>query len=196
MSAVFFPSAPLRSRTVVDGMGFHGTTRQFARFCPRAKAVSGSATAGLGIFFSSDLRVAAHFTLRPHVINEGYAHPMGSRHLLNDPWEFDMDPFLPDAHVIQAQLRLTNPYHSTAVNFARWVEHLRHLPDARLQVARCRAELIHAGHDGVLVAAWNIKDACPDGRKPCLEFDADTWIMFNPDQITIETRADVLSAWV
>jgi len=172
-------------------LAYHGSTARFTAFNPAAPAVAGSATARLGIFLSADPRIAAHFTLRPWVISDGYAHPAGSRSLLDDPWQFDPDPFLPRAAVATVALAWRHPFPMQASDWARWIERVARQANPAASVAAFRHWCERSGHDGVLVQAHDGQGAV----RPSLETDAPTYIAFRPDQVTLERWTDAADAW-
>lgn len=169
-------------------IAYHGTNRRFDQFRRHAPAASGSPTRELGTFFSEAPRVAAHFALRPEVINEAYLDPQGSGCLLDDPWQLDSDPFLPHAQVVRARLGFARPAWVNPLDFAQWVEGLRHLPAsiAGVQVAAWREQLLQDGHDGIGMRAH---------AALCVEYAGVTWIALDLATIQIQGRLWVEDLW-
>jgi hypothetical protein len=172
---------------------FHGSVNRFAQFeaTPRRRATV-APTAGLGTFCVEDPRIAAHFTLRPHVLAAGYAHPLGSRILTDDPWALDSDPFLPGAGVAQVHLHLVAP---VLLSVNTWLALMADLDRVPQRVTDLRDIWQSRGHDGVRIEAWDGNPLADGERLPSVETDAVTWVAFAPQALTIERWLDPADAW-
>jgi hypothetical protein len=171
---------------------YHGTTRAFDAFDPAAPLASGSLTATFGTFFSTSAPIAEHFTLKPEVVDAGYDTEEGSRSLVRDPWRFDPAPFQANARVIAADVILQRPLVMDALAWMALVDqvHSTMEPDALVRAWRQSWEA--AGHDGLLISAWDGQCTDADGVTPSVETDADTYVVFDarPVQILGSQPAD------
>lgn len=172
----------------IDVVAYHGTARDFQAFSAESVQASGSATACLGTFFSASPAVAAHFTLKPEVISAGYDSAAGSRSLVRNPWQFDAQPFMANAMVLMARIRLYNPL---VLGVGEWVDIVESLQDIQHPEAVAIRHLQRwslRGHDGVLVRRWDAYKPLPGGRWASVETDAETYIVFDASRVPILER--------
>lgn len=181
------PDEPLRA------LVYHGTTRSFAEFAERPPIASGSSTALLGTFFSASAQIAAHFTLKPDVMDEGY--DVGSRSLIQDPWQFDSSPFQEGSRVAIVQLELRHPKVIAALAWMSWVEEIHGDFECEMRVAAWRQQLKKAGHDGLLIEAWDGVSKDTDGVYPSVETDATTYVLFDASQAQIQGWQEASVCW-
>lgn len=157
---------------------YHGTTESFARFEETGRC-NGSPTGALGVFLTSDPRVAAHFTINSDVVDRGYDLIRGSRTLISDPWTVASGhPFLPGARVLACSADVRNSFRMSAVEWMALVEAAQDWGgDARLSAFR--DGLLAAGHDGILIEAWDGHSLDTEDCEPCCEYDATTVCVFD-----------------
>lgn len=175
--------------------GYHGTTQTFETFDRLADQASGSITAQLGVFVSASPQIAAHFTLKPDVLDAGYDSHEGSRSLIRDPWRYDRQPFLPNAHVLDVAFDFNRPKHLDAIAWMTLVDGLQGVNGAQAQVERLREAWLEAGHDGLIIAAWDGESTDADGVVPSVEMDADTYVIFQPETVQILERRAAETCW-
>lgn len=178
-------------------VAYHGSLRRFERFAALPpRRLSGSTSAALGVFCVEDARIAAHFTLRRHVINEGYEDAQGSRLLRDDPWALDADPFERTASVARVHVRLRSPKVWTLPEWIAWLEDLEARPPSEqaVRVAAQKEAWQAAGHDGLCILAWDGQPLA-GGRLPTVETDATTWVAFQADRCEVVCWTDAVSAW-
>lgn len=176
----------------LHALAYHGSLRRFDTFQSHPdQRMTRSPTARFGTFCIEDPRIAASFTLRPHVLNAGYRSPQGSRSLWEDPWALDEDPFDRGASVAEVEVRLIHPKTLSALTWVDIVEQARVSPEkAQHHLERWQA----AGHDGLRIDAWNPDEFAPSGQ-PSLETDAITWVAFHPSALRIQHWFDAEDAW-
>lgn len=168
---------------------YHGTASPpFDRFRvgPSGDAGSGHNSARLGVFLTGCPRIAATFALKPDVIDKGYDTMAGSRSLLRNPYAFDEDPFLPDAAVLTCEADLG---HAFPISASAWCD----LVDAAAcgepdpfgpLLAGARA----AGCDHIAIARALPGERDSLGCRPSMEYDAETWVVFDPAAVAIVAR--------
>lgn len=163
---------------------YHGSCQRFERFvlAPPRRATS-APTAHWGCYCVADPRVAAHFTLRPHVLEEGYQSPEGSRCLLDDPWLLDPDPYLPGAGVARVAVHFNRPLHMAALDWAKLVEKSKQAPH---QTEHQWENWKKAGYDGLIIAP------APQGVLG-IEATSTTWLAFYPEALRVLSWQDVLT---
>lgn len=167
-------------------VAYHGTTAHFEQFEVGCAGVSGSSTSSLGGFFSTDPAIAAHFTLKPDVVDAGYDSAAGSRSLLSHPGRYDPMPFLDHARVAEVELVLERPYLMSAQAWADWVDDIHGImTDPEADVKAFRQHLLDQGHDGIQIEAWDGQRAA-DGTAPSVETDAVSFVVFNREQVTLK----------
>jgi hypothetical protein len=173
-------------------VAYHGSLRRFPSFVAQpTRRMTVSPTSHFGTFCVADPKIAAHFTLRPHVISEGYQSPQGSRILRDDPWWIDPDPFEVGASVAEVEGILHNPRILTA---KAWVE-LVEMLSAEPHVARAMHQMWQKrGHDGLCIEAWD-KTLNARGQTPSVETDATTWVVFDPSALRVKRWFDAVNAW-
>lgn len=175
------------------GQAYHGSLRRFPRFAvtPVHRATV-APTARLGTFCVEDPRIAAHFTLRPHVISAGYRHADGSRILRDDPWSLDEDPFLPGASVACVSVTLTNP---KLMSVNEWLTLMGGLNRAPHLTPTVLDHWRQKGHDGLRIEAWRERAPMAFAGRPSVETDAVTWVAFDPQALVITDWMDATDAW-
>lgn len=182
---------------MIKTLAYHGSLNRFTHFAGQPpRRMSGSASATLGVFCVTDARIAAHFTLRRHVINEGYASAAGSRLLRDDPWDLDPDPFEATAAVARVIVAARHPKVWSAPEWLKWLATVEALP-APLQamaVARQRKAWLALGHDSLCIQPWD-GVSLVQGSLPSVETDATTWVAFAPDQVTVLDWRPAVTAW-
>lgn len=173
-------------------LAYHGSLRRFEVFeAQPPRRMSASPTTSFGVFCVADPRIAAHFTLRPHVVSEGYQSPEGSRILRDNPWWIDPDPFEPGASVASVAVSLRRPKVFSAVDWSVLVETLQQSP----LVAQAMHEAWQKqGYDGLRIDAWDQNPGLR-GKLPSVETDATTWVAFDPAAIRVRNWFDAISAW-
>lgn len=174
---------------------YHGTTRTFDVFDPAPEQASGSLTATWGTYFSASPQIAAHFTLKPEVVDAGYDTDEGSRSLVRDPWQFDAAPFQAGAQVLTAEVTLNNPKVMDAVTWVALVEDLHGDLDPMPRARALRAAWEADGHDGLFIPAWDGHHTDADGMTPSVETDADTWVVFDAHSVRIVARQAAETPW-
>ena len=175
---------------------FHGTSTKPAQFEKAPPAVGGegfawSATRCLGIFFSECPRIAAHFALRPEVVDAGYDTPQGSALLRKDPWRLSPDPFQPAAEVLTC--RLPDEVRLFPVPLLEWID-LCETRDATFWLT-WRRELQARGFEGLRVEGWDGESEHPEFGPPCVEYHAPTVVCFDARAVRIVDRAPAAAAW-
>lgn len=171
----------------------HGTCRDFDRFdADRLGSFNPGATCRLGFFLSTDPRIAAHFVLRPEVIERGYDSEEGSAAIIKDPFRLDPDPFEDGARVLECELALISP---ARLALRHWMGLVAR--DDPREIDGLRRRFLRGGHDGLLIPAWDGDVAAldEDDDVPCVEYRADTWIAFRPEAIRIVGWREPASLW-
>ncbi len=179
---------------------FHGTCHPFSAFQATgpgpAASLEGdvgvySHSRALGTFFSGHPRTAAHFTLRPEVLDAGFDSDEGSASLCYDPWQFDPAPFEPSAELLICQAPEGARWHE--VPLMRWMEMVAE--EGPTFFDRLRADLSAQGFDGVIIPAWDGRSASADYGQPCVEYFAPTYVLFDASGVSIEHRCPAEEAW-
>lgn len=177
---------------------FHATTNPLLQFLARAPAptiVDGEGVYGsarpLGTFFSTSPRIAAHFVLKPEVIDAGYDSDEGSASLCQNPWRFDDQPFLPSAQVLQCEAPAQMRWQELSA--LEWVEMVSTQEEEFFQALRDNA--LAAGFDGVRIRAWDGHSEHPEFGRPCVEYYADTYVAFDPTAVRIADARPAAEAW-
>lgn len=177
---------------------YHGTLQPLERFDAQAAApelqdgegVWGHAR-GLGTFFSVDPKIAAHFTLKAEVLDAGFDSHQGSVSLVNNPWQFDADPFLPGAQVLACQA--PTGLNLASVPVLAWVAQCEEWDEEVWQEWKTRLQA--QGFDGVEIPAWDGQQTHPDYGSPCVEYHATTYALFDPRPVTIVDRQPAQALW-
>lgn len=170
---------------------YHGTTQHFDRFLDEPhQRNTPSATNLIGVFLSECPRIAAHFTLKTDVLDDGYDSLIGSRSLRQYPWQYDPDPFLPGACVLHCRARVENPIVLSAIE---WVDIVDGMSEADILLVR--AQWIAQGHDSVLVEPWDGVSHHDEFGAPCIETHAQTLIVFDAERVCITDRSEPGTHW-
>lgn len=172
---------------------YHGTCKAFERFAAQAEPSSDwvwSVTRALGTFFSDCPRIAAYFTLKPLVIDQGFNTLEGSAVLRKNPWGFGAEPFEPTAQVLACHLPAAKLY---PMDLMRWME-LCETATAR-QIKALRAQLQAEGYQGIVVPAWDGHQEHPIHGRPCVEYHAATTVVFDASAVTVQERMEPTQAW-
>lgn len=177
---------------------FHGTTTPFAHFSsqgPSPQVAGDDVLYGfartLGTFFSESPRIAAHFVLKPEVIDAGYDSHEGSRSLCQNPWRFDPEPFEPAAQVLKCELPDNAQWH--AIPLMRWMEMIADEEEAFF--AGLRERCVQEGKTGVVIEAWDGQAEHPHHGRPCVEYYAPTYVVFDASPVTILEARPAAEAW-
>jgi hypothetical protein len=186
---------PPRTAHREHGPLYHGTTAAFESFRDTG-ASNGSPTGTLGTFLSADPRIASHFTLEPDVVDRGHDLLRGSRTLIADPWTVaGHHPFLPGARVLECVVAVNSLHVMSAVTWTEIVDDAPE-PGGDVRLADFRAALIEAGHDGILIEAWDGSTRDRWGCQPCCEYDAATVCVFDRSKVTIVGEKPPGWAWL
>lgn len=177
---------------------FHATTNPLVQFLARAptpalndgEVVYGEARP-LGTFFSTSPRIAAHFVLKPEVIDAGYDSDEGSASLCRNPWFFDDQPFSPSAQVLQCQA--PDQLRWQELSALEWVEMVSTQEEEFFQTLR--EDALAAGFDGIRIQAWDGQEEHPEFGRPCVEYYADTYVAFDPTLVSIVDARPAEEAW-
>lgn len=173
---------------------YHGTCRQFDAFLVDAPAPEGllwSHTRALGTFFTGSAKVAAYFTLKPDVTDAGFDSDAGSHSLLEDPWQYDAQPFDEGAQVLTCQVSAERLY---ALPLMRWMELCEEADENRM--TDMRLDYQSQGFDGILIEAAEEGEEHYEYGRPCAEYDTITVVLFDPSSVTITERGEPGQAWV
>jgi len=182
----------------VEYVGYHGTTKEFESFTPRPPEEWSHPTSALGVFLSGDPRVAAVFVMDPDVVEEASNVIAGSRVLLkNGPWGYARmagkdTPYEEGARILACAATLNNPYRMHAADYAEFAEKIiEEWDSSKGRAEALRDRLIALGHDGIVVPAWRKGDRLLSwGGEPCVEFAADTIVVFDPAAVAITGRME------
>ena len=179
---------------------FHGTTSPLAQFQSRApertdgdadtEVVYGFAR-GLGTFFSAHPRIAAHFVLKAEVIDAGYDSHQGSASLCENPWRFDAEPFLQGAQVLACEVSDAQRWKTVSVE--DWVGMVAEQDDGFF--VELRERLDQEGYHGVMIPAWDGQQEHPEHGRPCVEYYAPTYVVFDAARVSIVEARPAAEAW-
>lgn len=175
--------------------GYHGTTRTFEAFDRQADLASVSMTARLGVFLSASPEIAAHFTLKPEVLDAGYDSLEGSRSLIRNPWRYDRQPFLSNAHVLTVAFELNHPHRFDAISWMTLVDDFQGVTGAQTHFEQMRQRWLEEGYDGLIIEAWDGHSTDADGVRPSVEMDAVTYVIFQPERAQILERRVAETCW-
>lgn len=178
---------------------YHGTRQHFDRFQaigpghdPNDEGVVFSHTRSLGTFFSGCPRIAAHFTLKPDVLDKGYDSHQGSSSLRENPWRFDPDPFDPNAQVLTCRIDQPNT-RLYPMPVLRWLEICNEAEPETLE--HMRQEYQAQGFDGILIEAAQDGDEHEDYGTPCVEYHDITVVLFDASKVSITDRKPAAEAY-
>lgn len=185
----------------MDFILYHGTRRSIEQFQPIGPGhdptdtgVAWSHTRGLGTFFSTCPRIAAHFTLKPEVIDQGYESDEGSKTLRENPWRYGSQPFEPGSQVLTCALADEHdPTRLAPLDLMEWMTICEEWSTA--QVTQMREELQAQGFHGLYIQEWDGEEEHEDHGTPCVEYHAPTVVLFDASRATITDRRPAEQAW-
>ena len=191
----------MRYNEPMDLILYHGTRRPIEQFQPIGPGhdptdtgVAWSQTRGLGTFFSTCPRIAAHFTLKPEVIDQGYDSDEGSKTLRENPWRYDSQPFEPGSQVLTCALADEHdPTRLAPMDLMEWMTICEEWSTA--QVTEMREELQAQGFHGLYIQEWDGEEEHEDHGTPCVEYHAPTVVLFDATRASITDRRPADQAW-
>lgn len=170
---------------------YHGTLSEFDQFTlDPPERNSPAPSRSLGVFLTACPRIAAHFTLKSEVIDAGYDSDTGSATLRHNPWQFDPDPFLENACILHCSTELGQPVRLSCLEWMALVEE-----KSSDELHALRQIWLDAGHDGVIVEAWDGDTEHEDYGRPCVEMHSAMVVVFDPQAVQIHKRQPAGEAW-